>query len=65
MFSPSAHKIDFLNVLLKPFQNKKGLNNFQVHRFGVFFYSWQLRKRYQKIFGPSYFVTALEFALFS
>ena len=35
-------------VWLKPFQNKKVLEIFQMHRFKCFFYSWQRRKRHRK-----------------
>ena len=54
-----------VTTLLKPGQNKKGQNIFQLHHFLNTFYSWQLRKSIQKTgvagkyFGPSYSVTAL------
>ena len=34
--------------MLKPSQNKKGQKNSRCTVFGVFFYSWQLRKRHRK-----------------
>ena len=51
---------------LKPGQNKKGQNFFQLHRFLNTFLQLAAEKKYSKngaagnFFGPSYFVTALD-----
>ena len=52
--------------LLKPFQNKKGLEVFQVHHFRCLFLQLAVEKKTKKnrctwkiFLGPSYFVTAL------
>ena len=51
---------------LKPGQNKKGQNFFQLHRFFNTFLQQAAEKKYSKngaagnFFGPFYFVTALE-----
>ena len=50
---------------LKPGQNKKGQKFFQLHRFLNTFLQLAAEKKYSKnsaagkLFGPSYFVTAL------
>ena len=52
--------------MLKPGQNKKGQNFFQLHRFLNTFLQLAAEKKYSKngaagiFFGPSYSVTALE-----
>jgi hypothetical protein len=62
MTKSSTH---FVVSLLKPGQNKKGQKNFQLHRFLNTFLQLSAEKKYSKngaagkIFGPSYFVTAL------
>ena len=54
-----------LHKYLKPGQNKKGQNIFQLHRFVNTFLQLAAAKKYSKngaagnFFGPSYFVTAL------
>ena len=51
---------------LKPGQNKKGQNFFQLHHFLNTFLQLAAEKKYSKngaagnFFGPSYFVTALD-----
>ena len=45
--------------VLKPFQIKKGLSIFQVHRFWCFFYSWQLRKKAPKTVHLEIFLALL------
>ena len=51
---------------LKPGQNKKGQNIFQLHRFLNAFLQMAAEKKYSKngaagnFYGPSYFVTALD-----
>ena len=53
------------NMYLKPSQNKKGQKNFQLHRFLNTLLQLAADKKYskngasRKIFGSSYFVTAL------
>ena len=57
--------MDTVNTV-KPGQNKKGQNFFQLHRFLNTFLQLAAEKKYSKngaagnFFGPSYFVTALE-----
>ena len=41
-------KLKVIVRLIKPSQNKKGEKNSRCTVFGVFFYSWPLRKRHRK-----------------
>ena len=56
--------------MLKPGQNKKGQNFFELHRFLNTFLQLAAEKKYSKngaagnFFGPSYFVTVLAFFRF-
>ena len=68
---------DFLTVnrllykikVLKAFQDKKGQKILQVHHFRCYFLQLAAKKKNTengalgKFFGPSYFVTALEFSI--
>ena len=60
----TANRLLYKIKVLKPFQNKKGLKNFQVHCFRCFFLQLAAEEDTEngalgKILGTSYIVTAL------